>query len=326
MSKRNTFYWVTTGLGAAILTFGGINEVLHTSRITETMAHLGYPAFLPTLLGSWKLLAVTALLAPRLPRLKEWAYAGVFFDVTGAMVSHGVAGDGPAQIAPPLVVLLLLAASWALRPAARKLGAAEPRVDRFPARTLETVSGEVVRVPAPGKLTHVQLRRFAGCPICNLHLASVVRRRRELEDAGVQEVVVFHSTPEEFRKYQAELPFPVIADPEKRLYSELGVERSPFAVLDPRAWPAIVRGLVRTARTGKLPLGEHEGGSLGLPGDFLIDAGGRIVASKRGAHAYDQWSVDEVLALAAAHAARPSETKPVDVLSAPRLADAAVAR
>lgn len=315
MRKRNTAYWITTGLGTAILTFGGINEVAHTPRVTETMAHLGYPAFLPTLLGTWKLLAVAALLAPRLPRLKEWAYAGVFFDVTGAMVSHAVAGDGAAHFAPPLAVLVLLATSWALRPVARKLVASGPRVDRFPVRTLDTTGGESIRVPAPGKLTHLQLRRFAGCPICNLHLASVTRRHDELSAAGIQEVIVFHSTPEEFRKYQAELPFPVIADAEKRLYAELGVERSVFAVLDPRAWPGIIRGLIRTARTGKLPLGKHQGGSLGLPGDFLIDSEGRIVASKYGAHAYDQWSVDEVLALAAAYGADQLGKTNVNVVS-----------
>jgi DoxX-like family len=127
MNGRKIGYWVTTGLGTAILTFGGINELGHTHRITETIAHLGYPAFLPSLLGTWKLLAVVALLAPRFPRLKEWAYAGIFFDLTGAILSHAVAGDGPAAFAPPVVVLALVAASWALRPADRVLAAASAR-------------------------------------------------------------------------------------------------------------------------------------------------------------------------------------------------------
>jgi hypothetical protein len=122
MDARKFGYWAATGLGSAILTFGGLNELAHATRITETIAHLGYPAFLPSLLGTWKILAVVAILAPRFPRLKEWAYAGVFFDVTGAIVSHGVVGDGAAQLAPPLVVLALLATSWALRPAGRVLG------------------------------------------------------------------------------------------------------------------------------------------------------------------------------------------------------------
>jgi len=305
MDARKIGFWVSTGLGTAILAFGGINEVTHAQRIVDTMAHLGYPAWLPSLLGTWKLLAVAAILAPGLPRLKEWAYAGVFFDVTGAIASHGVVGDGPAHLAPPIVVLALIATSWALRPASRKLGAAaRPEPTVFAARRLVTVTGEAVPVPEPGKLVHLQLRRFAGCPICNLHLRSVVRRHDELRAAGVREVVVFHSTPEEFRAYQADLPFALVADPKKELYAELGVEKSVFAVLDPRAWPAIVRGLIRTAREEKLPLGDHEGGSLGLPGDFLIDSDGRIVASKRGEHAYDQWTVDEVLAIVKAQ--RPS--------------------
>jgi hypothetical protein len=124
MDARKLGYWVSTGLGTAILTFGGINELAHASRIMETVAHLGYPAFLPSLLGTWKLLAVIAILAPRFPRLKEWAYAGVFFDLTGAIVSHGDVGDGAAAFAPPLVILALLATSWALRPAGRVLGKA----------------------------------------------------------------------------------------------------------------------------------------------------------------------------------------------------------
>jgi hypothetical protein len=124
MDARKIGYWVSTGLGSAILAFGGISEVAHVPRITQTIAHLGYPAFLPTLLGTWKLLAVAAIVAPRLPRLKEWAYAGVFFDLTGAMISHAVAGDGAERFAPPLVIFALLATSWALRPAGRLLGEA----------------------------------------------------------------------------------------------------------------------------------------------------------------------------------------------------------
>ena len=303
MVARKIGFWVSTGLGTAILAFGGINEVTHAQRIVDTMAHLGYPAWLPSLLGTWKLLAVAAILTPGLPRLKEWAYAGVFFDTTGAVASHSVVGDGAAPLAPPIVLLALVATSWALRPASRKLVAASRAPASFAARKLVGVAGESIPIPEPGKLVHLQLRRFAGCPICNLHLRSVVRRHDELVAAGVREVVVFHSTPEEFRKYQADLPFALVADPKKELYAELGVEKSIRAVLDPRAWPGIVRGLIRTAREEKLPLGDHEGGSLGLPGDFLIDSDGRIVASRYGEHAYDQWTVDEVLALAKAQRA-----------------------
>jgi peroxiredoxin len=168
---------------------------------------------------------------------------------------------------------------------------------------LVAISGEEVSVPDPGQLVHLELRRFAGCPICNLHLRSVVTRKDELAAAGIKEVVVFHSTEAELRKYQAELPIAVIADPDKKLYAEFGVEKSPRSVLNPRAWPAVFRGLGR--HVGAVGKGEEhltplkpKNGSFGLPGDFLIASDGRVIASKYGDHAYDQWTVDEVLELA----------------------------
>ena len=117
MKREKIAYWVTTGLLCALVTFGGLNEVIHSERIMATMAHLGYPPYLPTLLGAWKLLSVIALLAPRAPRIKEWAYAGMFFDFTGAIFSHLNVGDGPPQLGPPTVALILAIASWWLRPA-----------------------------------------------------------------------------------------------------------------------------------------------------------------------------------------------------------------
>jgi peroxiredoxin len=173
---------------------------------------------------------------------------------------------------------------------------------------LVAISGESVNVPDPGQLVHLELRRFAGCPICNVHLRSVVMRKDELAAAGIKEVVVFHSTDQELRKYQTELPFAVIADPEKRLYAEFGVERSPRAILNPGAWPAMIRGVGHSIgavirRKEKAPPVVHENGSLGLPGDFLIASDGHVIASKYGTHAFDQWSVDEVLELAKSQAA-----------------------
>jgi peroxiredoxin len=177
--------------------------------------------------------------------------------------------------------------------------------DRIAPHELNALSGESVPVPDQGQLVHLELRRFAGCPVCNLHLRSIVLRHDELRAAGVREVVVFHSSAEDLRKYQAELPFDVIPDPDKKLYAEFGVEAKPGAILSPRAWPAIVRGLGRSIgaairRKEAAPPVKPRGGSLGLPGDFLIAADGRVVACKYGEHAYDQWTVDEVLALATA--------------------------
>jgi AhpC/TSA family len=170
---------------------------------------------------------------------------------------------------------------------------------------LVSVTGEQVQVPDPEHLVHLQFRRFAGCPICNLHLQSIVRRHDDITAAGVREVVFFHSPADELAQHTSDLPFPTIADPDKRYYKQFGVESSPRAVLDPRAWGTIIRGMGSTAlRRFRAPKLHQEGGHLGLPADFLIDTSGRVIASKHGSHADDQWSVDELLTHV--RAARPT--------------------
>jgi hypothetical protein len=173
------------------------------------------------------------------------------------------------------------------------------------ARTLTAVTGATVPVPDPDRLIHLQFRRFAGCPICNLHLRSIVLRRSEIAAAGIREVVVFHSGAAELRTYVTDVPLDLIADPARTLYREFGVESAPRALLDPRAWPGIVRGVTADLRAvlrheKVLLRGRPENGRLGLPADFLIAPEGSVLAAKRGVHAGDQWSVDELLA----HAAR----------------------
>jgi AhpC/TSA antioxidant enzyme len=166
-------------------------------------------------------------------------------------------------------------------------------------RELSTVTGERIRVPDPERLVHLQFRRFAGCPICNLHLRSVVQQHDEITAAGIREVVFFHSPADELREYTADLPFAVIADPDKRFYREFGVESSPRALLDPRVWGAIARGALMTLRGWyRAPATKQDGGHLGLTADFLVEPGGRVLAANYGEHAYDQWSVDELLAYA----------------------------
>jgi len=174
----------------------------------------------------------------------------------------------------------------------------------LPPRDLAAVSGEKVPIPDPRLQVHLQLRRFAGCPICNLHLRTFVTRRDELQAAGVREVIVFHSPADELRPYASEFPFALIPDPDRRLYSELGVEASPRALLDPRAFPGILRAVVSTTLgvllgRERAPALLPHGGRLGLPADFLISPGGRVLSCKYGQHADDQWSVDELLARAA---------------------------
>ncbi len=183
-------------------------------------------------------------------------------------------------------------------------------------RELRTVTRALVAIPDPQRLVHLQFRRFAGCPICNLHLHSMIQRRDEIAAANIREIVVFHSTVEEMRVHVADLPFPVIADPDKGLYVEFGVESAPRALLDPHAWIAILRSIPFSLRASiverkPLPPINPRGGRFGLPADFLIAQDGCLLASKYGDHADDQWSVDELLSLAGRrvgrYAAPPSE-------------------
>ncbi|HSA50558.1 MAG TPA: AhpC/TSA family protein, partial [Yinghuangia sp.] len=130
--------------------------------------------------------------------------------------------------------------------------------------------------------------------MCNLHLRSIERRHDEIRAAGVTEVVVFHSPAAELREHVHALPFAVVADPDKLLYREFGVESSPRALLSPRAWGPILaslgRSVVRVLRgLDRLPESKQPQGRLGLPADFLIDPTGTVVACKFGEHVYDQW-------------------------------------
>jgi peroxiredoxin len=166
--------------------------------------------------------------------------------------------------------------------------------DAVPPLALKNIHDAPVPIPdAKAKWVHLQFRRFAGCPICNLHLQEFLRRDAEVKAAGIRETVVFHSPNEALLPYQGKFPFDVIGDPKKELYRRFGVESSLLAILDPRAWPAILKGNLAADK----PSGAPDGGPLGLPADFLIGPDGKVAASHYGKHAYDQWSVDELLAL-----------------------------
>ncbi|PBC70768.1 peroxiredoxin [Streptomyces sp. TLI_235] len=174
-----------------------------------------------------------------------------------------------------------------------------------PVRQFTDVTGAPV---APPGLLHLQFRRFAGCPICNLHLRSFAQRQAETAAAGVHEVAVFHSPADELRPYADSLPFPLVADPDRTLYRAFGVERGARALLDPRAWPTVARALARSVPLAlrgreRPPAARPLGGRLGLPADFLLGPDGRLLAVHYGEHAADHWSVDTVLGLAARHAA-----------------------
>nr|WP_232022074.1 peroxiredoxin-like family protein [Mycobacterium basiliense] len=168
---------------------------------------------------------------------------------------------------------------------------------------LDTVTGQSVSVPAPAGRTHLQFRRFAGCPICSLHLHRFADRHQQLTDAGITEVVFFHSPAGELRGYQALLPFAVIADPNRVYYRQFGVEKGLRALISPRSWSAGARGYRAALRHRGDPnyagvKSSSDGEThLGLPADFLIEPDGTIVAVHYGRHADDQWSIDELLDL-----------------------------
>ncbi len=165
--------------------------------------------------------------------------------------------------------------------------------DFVPPTTLQSVTGEPVKLPDPNRLIHLQFRRFVDCPICNTHLAELRRRAREIETAGIKEVIVFHSSAKSIRSYQKDFPFALVGDPKKALYKDFGVESS-LGFMTLKALGAGLRGMAH----GHLAFRVVGGGPLGLPADFLIAPSGQIKAVKYGTHAYDQWSVDELLALA----------------------------
>lgn len=168
--------------------------------------------------------------------------------------------------------------------------------DKIQTRTLSTITGGQVRLPTSDRTVHLQFRRFAGCPICNLHLRDVARRNSDIERAGITEVVVFHSSADRLREYVVDVPFAMVADPRRKLYREFGVEWSLRSLFYVDAARAAVRGLRHNeSLIGGLAPGENH---LGKPADFLIGPDGAIRACKYGVHADDQWSVDEMLDLA----------------------------
>lgn len=173
-----------------------------------------------------------------------------------------------------------------------------------PEQRMVSTKGSVIDLTQfDDRFIHLQFRRFAGCPVCNLHLQSFVHQYEKLKKAGVREVVVFHSPAEDLLIHEGHLPFDLIADPSRRLYALFGVESSPRSLLNPKAWLPIVRGIFHSLKAVLrkdivMPPVMPQGGSLGLPADFVIADQGRVVACKYGVHANDQWSVDEVLDLA----------------------------
>jgi uncharacterized membrane protein len=122
MTKRNKIiYWATTIFLAFGMLAGGVQQLLQIGGYVEIIRQLGYPLYFLSILGAWKILGVVAVLVPKFPLLKEWAYAGFFFAMSGAIFSHIAVGQQINEITPSLVLLILTVVSWYLRPADRKI-------------------------------------------------------------------------------------------------------------------------------------------------------------------------------------------------------------
>lgn len=122
MSKRNKIiYWVATIWLALGMTSTGIVQFLKMKEEVDLMTRLGYPIYFLTMLGIWKILGVVTLLIPKFPLLKEWAYAGFFFAMSGAVFSHLASGSAAAEYFGPILLIVLTVVSWYFRPAERRL-------------------------------------------------------------------------------------------------------------------------------------------------------------------------------------------------------------
>lgn len=123
MKKRDKIiYWVATiWLTLGMVSTAIVQLIQMKGEVDKTSVHLGYPTYFLTIIGVWKLLGAVVVLVPKLPLLKEWAYAGFFFVMTGAIISHFVVGDSAVEYFGPSLLLVLTIISWYLRPADRKL-------------------------------------------------------------------------------------------------------------------------------------------------------------------------------------------------------------
>ena len=127
MKKRDKIiYWIATVWLSLGMLSSGIVQLINLQENVDQMKHLGYPLYLLPIIGVWKILGVTAILVPKFPLLKEWAYAGFCFTMTGAAISHIAAHSPATEIIPALLLLVLTFLSWYFRPQDRKITFVHP--------------------------------------------------------------------------------------------------------------------------------------------------------------------------------------------------------
>jgi DoxX-like family len=145
---RSAGYWLATVAVAAELGLGGSWDIARLPLVRDLVVHLGYPTYFLVLLGSWKVLGAVALLIPRRPLLKEWAYAGAFFAYTGAIASHLATGYDLGELGLLAVLTTLTVVSWALRPPSRR----PPRRAPAAPRAAAPVPGAAHTIGVTGRL------------------------------------------------------------------------------------------------------------------------------------------------------------------------------
>jgi DoxX-like protein len=121
MKLKSISYWVVTAMLAFFIGSGGAAELAHVPGNVQGLVQLGYPVYFATIIGFWKVLGAVAILVPRFPRLKEWAYAGIFFNMTGAAATGLFTQSASWHVIVDLVLTAFTIASWALRPPSRRL-------------------------------------------------------------------------------------------------------------------------------------------------------------------------------------------------------------
>jgi hypothetical protein len=117
---KKIIYWISTVWLSFGMLYTGVVQLLNTKEEVDMFARLGYPVYFLSIIGIWKILGTIAILIPKFPVLKEWAYAGFFFTMSGAVFSHAAVGDGATDFIGPALLITLTVVSWFLRPASRK--------------------------------------------------------------------------------------------------------------------------------------------------------------------------------------------------------------
>ena len=139
MTKRNKIiYWVSTLWLALGMTSTGIAQFVKMKEDVDLFNRLGYPIYFLTILGIWKILGVVAVLVPRFPLLKEWAYAGFFFAMSGAVLSHLASGSGALDYFGPVLLIVLTVTSWYFRPEERKVVSAHQETSNRKSHIVQT--------------------------------------------------------------------------------------------------------------------------------------------------------------------------------------------